>query len=245
MSAIGNLENGLQPPGSILVCYDGDQQQAETFARKYPQIRVLVYRSTSDPPAEPEKVGNTLLVTPGFHGKNVVTLTFEDGKLDGYSATSLGPDFKNDPDVSAIYSDYLHRLDSAHLLQELPRFTTALYAGSASCRNCHEKAYETWAGSGHAHAYKDLNAQGHGLDPDCVSCHVVGLSSKSGFKTLSQTPQFANVGCESCHGPGQAHDLNPRKVLMPTVKPSTCVSCHTVENSPGFEYKTFWTKVSH
>ncbi|HEY3781588.1 MAG TPA: cytochrome c family protein [Fimbriimonadaceae bacterium] len=242
--AINPFPSGMNGK-SLIVSFDGDQTQAEEFARTYPEVGVLIYRSTSDPPVAPEQIGNTFLVTPGFHGKNVVTLTFEDGKFDGYNATLLGPDFKNDPDISAIYSDYLHRVDAAHLLQKLPKLKTAAYAGSQSCRGCHEKAYETWSQSGHAHAYRDLSAQGHGQDPDCVSCHVVGLSSKFGFNSVAHTPQFASVGCENCHGPGVSHNLHPKTVRMPRVNPSTCVSCHTIENSPGFDYSTFWPKVAH
>ena len=49
----------------------------------------------------------------------------------------------------------------------------------------------------------------------CVGCHTgydaTVNATKHGFKGNARTP-MANQGCESCHGPGEAHANDPEKV---------------------------------
>lgn len=225
--------------------FDGDEQEARTLAERYPNISVWVYRSQTDPPSRPVKVGNATLVTPGYHGKFVITLSFENGRMVGYGRIQLGPDVAGDPQIGSVYSRYLGRVGDERLLASWPRILTSSYAGSAACRTCHEGSYKVWFLSGHRRAYADLAERGHGLDPDCVKCHVVGLSSQQGFISRSRTPRLANVGCESCHGPAARHASHPDLFHLPNISPRACLSCHEPENSPGFEFATYWKKVAH
>jgi hypothetical protein len=57
---------------------------------------------------------------------------------------------------------------------------------------------------------------------------------------------MADVGCESCHGPSQAH---VRDSKQPTgyagVAKDHCTGCHDEENSPKFKYDEFWKQIEH
>jgi len=82
-------------------------------------------------------------------------------------------------------------------------------------------------------------------------------------KGLAKTPHLINVGCESCHGPGGAHvaaemgsDLALQRKLQEAVvvtkeevqdhtSDKYCRSCHDLDNSPEFDFETYWPKVEH
>jgi hypothetical protein len=244
--AIQDLIDRAEADGLVSVlAIDGNLQAAKRLACDHPKLDVLVYRSTSDPTDQPIKVGKTRLVTPGYHGKNIIALSFTDGVFHSYRILDLGPDVGNDKATQAVYRRYLERVSGENLLANWPRLKTPGYAGSHACASCHSKAYAVWAGSGHAHAFRDLDAQSHGMDPDCVRCHVVGLSSERGFYSVAKTPTLASVGCESCHGPGKDHVENPARVSFKRVSFNLCVACHTIENSPSFDVKKYWIKVRH
>jgi DmsE family decaheme c-type cytochrome len=73
-------------------------------------------------------------------------------------------------------------------------------------------------------------------DETCTTCHTgygeTVAATKHGFKANPLTPA-AKMGCESCHGPGQAHAEDPEKVKPTSFKKAKateanaqCVSCH-------------------
>jgi hypothetical protein len=119
------------------------------------------------------------------------------------------------------------------------------YAGAETCAPCHQQEFEVWEKSGHAHAISTLERKRQQFDNECVGCHVVGFQKAGGFQSLVTTPQLANVQCEACHGPGRQHSENPVKGYgyMPT--PAGCAVCHTVANSPDFNFATYWPKIKH
>jgi hypothetical protein len=119
------------------------------------------------------------------------------------------------------------------------------------------------------------NAKGHSdparnFDPECVSCHVVGWSARefhpyaSGYLDEVKTPHLMHVGCEDCHGPCEKHvdaEATTNKPLQnklrlavritkaeaedPSSHKYNCRICHDGDNSPDFEFKTYWPKVEH
>jgi len=120
------------------------------------------------------------------------------------------------------------------------------YLGADWCARCHSEIAEKWSQSRHAHAIDILKQQGHQEDLRCLPCHVTGMSigelqqqpapMGGGFISLEKTPYLANVQCESCHGPGKQHALQPQKYSMPRADGKTCLRCHTPETNPGFIY---------
>jgi len=97
----------------------------------------------------------------------------------------------------------------------------------------------------------------------------VGLSKSKG------TPDLVGNGCENCHGPADSHaaaengEINKtdaekeelRAALRLKVGPNEgnksgqlfktgsvvdmCMRCHDLDNSPEFDFQTYWPKVKH
>ena len=132
-----------------------------------------------------------------------------------------------------MYKTYQRLVKEDNLLEEYPRFILPgglEYAGSESCKQCHEYEYEQWSKKVHAHAYATLEKVGSQFDPECVICHVVGLKYESGFVSEQETSHLKNVGCENCHGPGSEHNVTLGKAKTTEPK-SMCLDCHTPETS--------------
>lgn len=145
--------------------------------------------------------------------------------------------------------------------------TGARYAGSEACADCHREAYDVWKESDHWKAWASLvEREKHDAwpvtrHPECVACHAVGYGEKSGFVNIRRSKALANVGCESCHGPGSAHvrafeklGENPagaeiKKALAASklveAGPERCYACHDFEQSPGFDFDEKWDLIEH
>ena len=223
----------------------GGRDEAVRIAQAVEGLGVIQYRSNARPSKTPEKIGETYLVSPGEKGRHILRLVFEDAELRAYSPVELGPEYKDDETVSRVYKRYLAQVDKEKLLDQIPRGPSAKFVGNAACMKCHANAAKVWKKSQHSHALRTLIKEGHARDPDCVGCHVVGLTKLTGFKSVAATPQLANVGCESCHGPGAAHSAKPKFVKMGKVGAASCAPCHDPENSPNFDFQTYWKKIKH
>ena len=118
------------------------------------------------------------------------------------------------------------------------------FAGPATCKGCHEQAFEQWSGSPHAHAFQTLIGKGASTDARCVPCHVTGGIDAGGFKDLATTPELVNVTCESCHGPGTEHAVRPKKGYG-KIELASCIACHNRANSPNFDFYAYLPRVVH
>jgi len=230
---------------TAVLMLDDSLTSARNLAKRFPTLGVIVYRRAGWPPDTAERVGKVWLVTPGERGKAVVRLTFSNGQLGGYHVTRLGPEFKDEKNVDRLFHDYLKRVEREDLLSLVPKSPSTAFAGSAACAPCHAEADKVWRHSGHAHALATIEKVGQGRDPDCVSCHVTGLAYESGFVSRALSPSLAFVGCESCHGPSKEHALDPKNVRLPKVGKTSCAPCHTSDQSPNFDFLTYWRKIAH
>jgi hypothetical protein len=98
---------------------------------------------------------------------------------------------------------------------------------------------------------------------------------ESGFLGLKDTPELVGNGCENCHGPAAQHvaaetgeteasdeELEElRQALRLKIVPNEgnqpgqvykeggvvdmCMQCHDLDNSPDFDFQTYWPKVKH
>ena len=98
---------------------------------------------------------------------------------------------------------------------------------------------------------------------------------ESGYLDLTQTPDLVGNGCENCHGPAGSHAAAEsgeievtdakrdelRAALRLKIGPNEgnksgqvfktgsvvdmCMRCHDLDNSPEFDFQTYWPKVKH
>jgi 2',3'-cyclic-nucleotide 2'-phosphodiesterase (5'-nucleotidase family) len=124
-----------------------------------------------------------------------------------------------------------------------PEAAGASYIGTAACGACHAPALAQWKTTKHARALAALTRVGRDKDPSCVGCHVTGYLQAGGPKDIADArARFANVGCESCHGPGSKHGAaaDKRGTQARAVPEATCRGCHTTDVTNGeFDYKKF------
>ncbi len=218
---------------------------ARAIARAAPGLAAVVYRSSSSPVGQDELVGSTRLLSPGPQGQYVITAQWDGARFTQPAIYPLGPDVHDHAAVERYYSRYLDRVTDEKLVEMMPKVSDAQYAGTEACRSCHTREHEIWQNSKHAQAFATLEKIKHHADPDCVSCHVVGAESSGGFVSKERTPQFVDVGCESCHGPALDHVKNARARAMPRIDAKSCNGCHNIPNSPNFDFSKYWSKIAH
>lgn len=246
LEVIGDLTGQARLMGkTALLLFEGSKDQASSLAQRHPELGVVVYRSASNPPLQPDRVGRTILVTPGGQGKNLLKLTFKGADLTSMTLHPLGPNFEDDRSAEEIYRQYQKRVKTEKLIDAMPRIASKGFAGSKACMTCHGKAGEIWKNTAHAAALKTLEDDHADRDPECVSCHVVGQDKTKGFKSRDLTAHLADVGCESCHGPGADHAAAPMKNRLPKAGEKSCMTCHTPEHSPNFDFDKYWPKIAH
>jgi hypothetical protein len=149
------------------------------------------------------------------------------------------------------------------------------FAGSAACAECHAHAFAVWKDTPHATALGTLEEQAprRDGDPECLSCHVVGWVPQrfepyeGGFAGMKTTPHLAHQGCENCHGPAASHTAVERGDVRASVQErdrlreelrlslatpeakqravANCLQCHDLDNSPQFDFETYWPQVAH
>lgn len=124
------------------------------------------------------------------------------------------------------------------------KIVQAGFAGSERCGKCHENQFAQWKKSGHAHALASLEKEQQQYNLHCLGCHVTWNRSESSDGTIKRNllelpKTLANVGCESCHGPGLKHvDSKGKYADFKTITKSICTSCHTPEMDAHFDYAT-------
>lgn len=117
------------------------------------------------------------------------------------------------------------------------------FVGSKTCSQCHEDQYESFTKySKKAHSWHSIAVMQAKLKPaelkQCFECHTTGFGRPGGFVSYEATPDLAQVGCETCHGPGSVHAASgdPKDIRR---KPelATCQTCHNAQRIEDFRFK--------
>jgi predicted CXXCH cytochrome family protein len=233
-----------------ILLYHGPKAEAESLARKFKTFQLMVCAHDTDDPSGPYKIGDSFLVSPGKDGKHLTLATFNREKtwmFDKAPDRALDPDLGENEDAAAAMAAYEERIAAEGLLAQVgksPSLGGASYVGTEVCGGCHTEQKKNWQNSKHAHAMPTLIEVKHDRDPECVSCHVVGLTVEGGYVGQKETPHLQDVGCESCHGPGSKHVANSSELLKANGEKS-CLQCHIPEHSPKFDFKSYWEKIKH
>ena len=250
---------GKLPAGAFVIGVFDSSNVQENIKSKL-DMAIMRAEDTDTPMMTSGKGVKPMVLTAGRKGKYIakVELRF-DGNSPKVSFKAIGLTEKVAVDESlvSLYKTYQTVVKDDRLLEKHPKFVLPgdlEYIGSKSCAgsptmtNCHEYEYKMWQTKKHAIAMDSLKKVGSEYDPECVVCHVVGMDYKDGFLSMddSNSKEFGNVGCESCHGPGSEHlvTAGKAKTREPKVK---CADCHTAEQSPEFSSKEseYYNKVVH
>ena len=228
----------------VVVMADLSETALADLARAHPRLALIVGGAVDGPTPQPLTIGAVRVVHVANHGKTIGWWAW--GAAD--CRFDLIPDSLPDvPGVRALIGDYQRTLAATDLPIDHGE-RSGKYVGDATCTACHTNAAAIHAASRHAHAFASLEKKGYQADPECLRCHVTAFAQPDGYRRPEAAVRDSrmNVSCESCHGPGQAHVTAGGKgsPLRP-VGVATCVSCHDVENSPKFQFETYWGKVKH
>ncbi|MCX5646850.1 MAG: cytochrome c family protein [Phycisphaerae bacterium] len=239
----------------IVILERGDPDSLKAVKEQWPGVQCIVCPSSSDEPQLLSKPGDVPLVcTVGRFGRYIcrINVTLEERTsrpILHFESVAVQAKLPDDPALVQLYRQYQQLVAQSSLLESYPRVPLAdklAFAGSGSCKQCHEPAYDKWAATAHAHAFASLKRVGSDRDPECVICHVIGLGSEGGFVNEEKTPLLAGVGCENCHGPGSGHVLSAGQTA-PGQPRTACTQCHTPEQSGGFagHEEEFMKKIMH
>jgi len=110
------------------------------------------------------------------------------------------------------------------------------YGSTNACSYCHPKTVEQWKTTDHANALATLVKAKRDRDPECLGCHTVGFLQTGGTRDFVMARgQFADVGCEGCHGPSAPHvrAIDKHQGTVRAVDAVVCLGCHTPDQNVG------------
>jgi len=147
----------------------------------------------------------------------------------------LGPDTRSEAGMVARIRAFQLSLEELDLLGRREEKSPTI--GSAACAACHGETHQDWLGTAHAKALGSLRPDKGLFDPQCLQCHTTA-PGRGGYVSEKETPEYAGVGCESCHGPSRAHaeaPLSKERPRTPGKPAETCRICHTPDHSEDFQ----------
>ena len=271
----------------LVLIVHGSEAETAKMAAAFPEFDIIITGdSPTEPPAEAKQTPTRqYLIELGEKGKYCVVLGLYDDAKEPirYQRVALDSRYRQSEEVQLLLSGYQEILKGIITtkgykglgLGEIDSPSRAMlgeYIGSAKCESCHEESYRTWRKNRHSTAWNSLATDPptvhtanplRDFDPECISCHVIGWQGSEnfpytgGFQTIETTPHLANVGCESCHGPGSKHseaELGDDAALQEKIRAAmrlgnrtkqVCHSCHDGDNSPEFDFDTYYKKIEH
>lgn len=121
------------------------------------------------------------------------------------------------------------------------------------CGQCHGDLQTDWEGTAHAGAWEGLQQSDH-AQGYCELCHTVNSRGNvhpdqtapgmavGGHAATRATGRYHDVQCESCHGPGLEHTLDPAERTVPLAGIRVgqeltygCGECHSGTHHPFVE----------
>jgi hypothetical protein len=229
----------------------------------------------ADPDGNPVMVNNgaTQIVTVGMKGKYVGIIGLfppETGKTPTtkYQRQSLNAARLHNAEPMRVLIDeeMQSQLKALGIVENIVRHANveapagSTYVGAVGCKSCHPNTFARWEGTGHAKAYEPLvhnpkdPKRKREFDAECISCHTTGFTYNSGWVSAEKTPYLKGNQCENCHGPASKHVAEPKnpeflKAMSRTAesadKGGLCHKCHDEDNSPHFNFASYYGKIAH
>ncbi|MDR3199262.1 MAG: hypothetical protein LBU34_15450 [Planctomycetaceae bacterium] len=261
----------------ILIIH-GSAEETKRIAKSMTgQFDYIISSDTpAEPPFQPNWIDNSMLIEVGEKGKFAVAVGLYDDPNTPfrYQRVPLDSRFENSKTITALMQLYQEQLKETGFqglgIKPIPNrraVESGRFIGSKSCADCHELSFSIWKKSRHATAWRSLaetSKPSRTFDPECIACHVIGwnptefLPYEHGFLGEKETPELLNIGCESCHGPGENHikaeqgsdavfqEKHRKTIRLPfDAAKKVCIQCHDGDNSPHFDFETYWEKIVH
>jgi len=227
----------------------------------FPQIDIVVagHDLRSSGTADPGKVVQAWMLKATSRGQNVGAARFEVDDAGNIVNLKnrihfLDEKYDDDPEMVKLVEEFgqenRKQQKILYAKQQLKSSggqgaINASYLGVGTCQKCHAEAFEVYAESAHAQAYRTLASEFVHRDSNCVGCHVTGYQQAGGFSGLRMRGaqvDLIDVQCEACHGPGAGHTRDGSYV---SVAIESCGKCHTENEDPTFDFDTAWEKIKH
>ncbi|WP_145198877.1 multiheme c-type cytochrome [Thalassoglobus polymorphus] len=231
-----------------------DEGELRGLATTLPEAHAVIGGPTQQS-LSPQMIGPVLVTSATNKGKFLAELDFQSGSKRSLNAkvVEMSPDFADESSQEKnleVFRGILakkdfHANESGLLSNERwPITHSDQVAGTQTCRECHTETCDHWDQTGHAHAWERLVAEGAHVDSYCQQCHTTGYGWEGGFVSAKLSTKRVNVGCESCHGPSREHSMNSSRPTTFDAQ-AQCLRCHDPENSPKFQYDSYWEKIAH
>ncbi|MEN8134766.1 MAG: UshA-like (seleno)protein [Thermodesulfobacteriota bacterium] len=110
------------------------------------------------------------------------------------------------------------------------------FTGWRTCRKCHSDQVKNWQKTRHASSFLTLIKKNQQFNPDCLSCHVTGVDTNDPSAAIGMPSDLQIVGCETCHGPGTLHSMNPVSHKTTPVTEKICMNCHVPNHDESFDF---------
>ncbi len=130
--------------------------------------------------------------------------------------------------------------------------TDKIFIGSKSCSECHPDEFANFSShSKKAKSWESIAIMKSDLTQEeltgCYDCHTTGHGKPGGFVSLEQTPHLADVGCETCHGPGSLHAQSggDPELIQRNVTSQDCQRCHNADRVANFRFKPLIVSGAH
>jgi hypothetical protein len=198
--------------------------------------------------------GGAVYVTSSDRGQSfgVAKLALADGRVDRVTGDEviLTKRLPEEPEMLSTVQEFQRNLNDLMRIQAATGKALQssadghYYLGVESCASCHEREYEIWRETPHAHAFQTLVTAGQEALPECYGCHVTGHGDPIGYDpAVDGDARLVNVQCEVCHDKGSRHSRDGdygRSLLM-----NACGQCHDPDNSPDFDAEIYWLMMEH
>ncbi len=204
---------------------------------------------------EASLLGTTKIVYAGTLGRRLGELrVFLNGdrrvERSIFDAIWLTKTYPGDPGIESMVQTTLADMNDWHREHQVygsplaPVVIGSSYTGSQRCKRCHEVAFKVWEESAHADAMQTLARERQVYNPDCLQCHTTAYKKPGGYMGLAATPTLADVGCEACHGAASTHP-DSAVASFGRAGIGSCLPCHNRDNSPDFNFGSYWQRIRH
>jgi hypothetical protein len=227
----------------LVALTEQDSAQDRRLAEALPDLNLILRGKSSDFPRDPILIGKTSIFEIGSRGQRVGRIAIDRGETGRprWDVAEMDKAVGEDPGIRAMIAGYNGEV--VRLFKLGRRQAETLNA--EICSKCHEREYAQWQKTAHAKAYTTLVQINREFDPECLRCHTTRFNAPGGFSMRDQQAGLRHVQCDACHGRASKHAEHPKQEKPTRPDVSTCVKCHTPQQSPAFteRYREYLEKI--